>query len=242
MSSVVEGEFLVLDTETTGFDPRTGHKMIEIGIVTVVDGVITDKSYHQYVDPERDVPDEAFNVHGVQRQDAIELGNGQIFKDIAQDVIDFCDGKTVVAHNANFDMTFLDYECEQVGLGKFTDHVNVIDTLLYANAIHPSKANNLDALAKRYGIDDIDRTLHGALIDSAILAKVFVAMRLSQQDLNIESVSEKLVSKSTQINLKELIEPIDPEVSNLLVVAGNTKNEIEDHKTYMSSISSEPSW
>jgi DNA polymerase-3 subunit epsilon len=242
MSDVLQGEFLVLDTETTGFDPKTGHKIVEIGIVKVEDGEVKGKTYHQYVDPERDMPDEAYAVHGIQRQDAIEQGNGQVFKDIAQDVIDFCKGHTVIAHNANFDMTFLDFECEQSGFGKFTDHVNVIDTLLYANVIHPTKANNLDALAKRYGVDDVDRSLHGALIDSVILAKVFIAMRLSQQDLNIESVSNKLISKTTSINLKDLVERIDPNISNQLIVSSNTDNEIKEHKEYLSTVSQEPSW
>ncbi len=164
---------IVFDTETTGFDPTTGDKLVEIGAVELINHVPTGKTYHQYINPEREVPEEVVKVHGLTTE---YLKDFPIFADVAQDWIDFVgeDG-ILVAHNATFDMKFINFELKRLGyIGYEWDRV--VDTLEIAKNKFPGQRNNLDALCKRFNIDNSARTFHGALLDAQLLAEVYLEL------------------------------------------------------------------
>ncbi len=163
---------IVLDTETTGFDPESGDRIVEIGAVELKGHVPTGETYHQYINPERSMPDEAFQVHGLGDD---FLRDKPVFKAIAQDFIDFIGDAKLVIHNAAFDMKFLNAELSWVGLAQL-DWERAVDTLAIARKKFPGSPASLDALCRRYGIDNSSRTLHGALLDSEILAEVYLEM------------------------------------------------------------------
>lgn len=242
MLDVNNDSFIVFDTETTGFEPELGHKIIEIGAVKIVGGEIVGQKFHEYVDPEREIPEDAVKVHGMVREDCIELGKGKVFADIADDIIHFFEGSIAVAHNASFDTNFLDYELQKSGKKKFTDICTVIDSLGYANGISPTKKNNLDALSKRYGITDFDRSFHGALLDSIILAKTFMAMRKSQEHLSMSDVLKSTQAKRKVFNLSEIVKPIPSNLSARLPFHSLEKSEQESHERYLSGIDEDLSW
>ena len=163
---------IVLDTETTGFDPETGDRIVEIGAVELHNHVPTGRTYHQYINPERDMPQEAFEVHG--------LGNDFLqdkpkFADIGQAFLDFAGDAKLVIHNAAFDMKFLNAELGWINLPKLPWE-QAIDTLAIARKRFPGSPASLDALCRRFGIDNSSRTLHGALLDSEILAEVYLEL------------------------------------------------------------------
>jgi len=242
MIDVNVDEFIVLDTETTGFDPNTGHKIIEVGAITIKDGIPTGSQFHEYVDPEREIPFEATEVHGMTRQDCIEQGGGRIFKDIADDLFHYLEGKIVVAHNAPFDFGFLDAEFLSAGLPTITDKCTVIDSLGYANGISPTKRNSLDQLSKRYGVTDFDRSLHGALLDSQILASVFMAMRKSQQHLTMSEVLKSTEAKKRVFNLADVVRPISQEIAMKLPLVEASSDDLKNHDDYLSKIDDELTW
>lgn len=163
---------IVLDTETTGFDPESGDRIVEIGAVELKGHVPTGETYHQYINPERSMPDEAFQVHGLGDD---FLRDKPVFKAVAQDFIDFIGDAKLVIHNAAFDMKFLNAELSWLGLPQI-DWDRAIDTLGIARKKFPGSPASLDALCRRYGIDNSARTLHGALLDSEILAEVYLEM------------------------------------------------------------------
>ena len=163
---------IVLDTETTGFDPFSGDRIVEIGAVELLRHVPTGNTYHQYINPERSMPDDAFQVHGLGDE---FLRDKPVFKSIAQDFLDFIGDAKLVIHNASFDMKFLNAELSWLGLPQIDDS-RAIDTLLIARKKFPGSPASLDALCRRYGIDNSSRTLHGALLDSEILAEVYLEM------------------------------------------------------------------
>ena len=163
---------IVLDTETTGFDPQTGDRIVEIGAVELRGHVPTGRTYHQYINPERTMPDEAFQVHGLGDD---FLRDKPLFKDIAQAFLDFVGDAKLVIHNAAFDMKFLNAELGWCNLPRL-DWERAIDTLDIARKKFPGSPASLDALCRRYGIDNSSRTLHGALLDSEILAEVYLEM------------------------------------------------------------------
>ncbi len=242
MLDVNKDEFIVFDTETTGFDPEIGHKVIEIGAVRVVDGKVTDDVFHAYIDPEREIPHEAVEVHGMTRQDCVELGGGKKFSHIADDLIHFFEGSICVAHNAPFDTNFLDFELSQVNKGRFVDICTVIDSLGYANGISPTKKNSLDQLAKRYGVVNFDRSYHGALLDSRILAETFMAMRKSQNHLSMSDVLKSADAKKKVVNLSEFIKPISKDLSMSLPVVELDASSSEKHDKYLTQIDEGLSW
>lgn len=176
---------IVLDTETTGIDPREGHRIIEIGCVEVVDRKLTGNHYHVYINPDRVVEQEAIDVHGITNE---FLADKPKFRQVAQDFFEFIKGAELVIHNAPFDVGFMDHE---FGMNpdtqtlKTAEHCGVLDTLTLAKQMHPGQKNNLDALCRRYGIDNSHRTLHGALLDAEILADVYLMMTGGQTDLNL---------------------------------------------------------
>ena len=159
---------IVLDTETTGFDPETGDRIVEIGAVELNGHVPTGNTYHQYINPERAMPEEAFQVHGLGDD---FLRDKPIFKEVAQGFVDFVGDAKLVIHNAAFDMKFLNAELTWLGFPTIPWE-SAVDTLEIARRKFPGSPASLDALCRRYGIDNSARTLHGALLDSEILAEV----------------------------------------------------------------------
>lgn len=166
---------IVLDTETTGLEPAEGHRIIEIGCVEVVDRRITGQTRQWFVNPDREVDEGALAVHGI---DNAFLADKPRFPEIVQEFVDFIREAELVIHNAAFDVAFLDAELERLGehAGRVTDHATVLDTLDLARRKHPGMKNSLDALCKRYEVDNTGRSQHGALLDAQLLAEVYLAM------------------------------------------------------------------
>lgn len=175
---------IVMDTETTGIDPSQGHRIVEIGCVEMIDRKVTGNTFHVYINPERMMDDEVIQVHGITNE---FVQDKPLFGEVAQDFLDFIKGSEMIAHNASFDTNFLDHELKWLdpSLGKVEDYCKVIDSLAMARAKHPGQKNNLDALCKRYFIDNSARTFHGALLDSEILAEVYLAMTGGQTSLSL---------------------------------------------------------
>lgn len=214
---------VVLDTESTGLSFLKGHRLIEVGCVKMINGQITDQTFHEYVDPCRDIPDEATAVHGMTREDVQQLGNRQKFENIADSFLSFIGNHKLVIHNANFDVPFLNFELERSGRQKIKNPV--FDTLKYANMKYPGKRNNLDALVKRFGIQTPDRSLHGALLDSQILADVYNVMMRSQDTLAFDAMEKTKVFKELEPRM------INAESYNLKEVSV-TQEELETHISY----------
>ena len=163
---------LVLDTETTGIHIADGNRIIEIGIVELKNGNATGNNYHVYLDPERESEEGALEVHGWDTESLKIASEGKKFRDRATELLEYIsDDSILVIHNAPFDMGYLDMEFERMGMGEkyLSQKVKVFDTLSYANIVHPGKKNNLDALCKRYKVDNSSRDLHGALLDAKLL-------------------------------------------------------------------------
>ena len=177
---------IVLDTETTGLEPQQGHRIIEIGCVELVERRHTGRRYHRYINPERDVEQGAVEVHGISWQD---LADRPVFAAIAEEFLEFIRDSELVIHNAPFDVAFLDAELERLGAewGCTTDYCRVRDSLTLARQEHPGQRNSLDALCRRYGVDNTGRDLHGALLDAELLADVYLAMTGGQTALALAS-------------------------------------------------------
>ena len=175
---------VVLDTETTGLNARMGDRVIEIGCIELVNRQASDRGFHQYLNPERDIDEGAVKVHGLTRE---FLSDKPLFADVAAEFLEFVKGAELLIHNASFDVEFLDAELKRCKLGKLADHVSgVVDTLAMARELHPGKRNALDSLCERYAIDNSHRTMHGALLDARLLAEVYLAMTRGQDSLVIE--------------------------------------------------------
>ncbi len=173
---------VVLDTETTGLDPQEGHRIIEIGCVELIDRQMTDQRFHCYINPEREIDRDAVQVHGIDNQ---FLADKPLFADIADKLLDFIKDSEVIIHNAPFDVGFINAELNRLNrnYGRMEDHCHILDTLQLARHKHPGQRNSLDALCKRYQIDNSHRDLHGALLDAEILAMVYLAMTGGQLSL-----------------------------------------------------------
>jgi len=175
---------IVLDTETTGLDPKLGDRIIEIGCVEVLSRRLSEREFHAYLNPEREVELGATRVHGLTREDLMAKPK---FAEIAPAFLDYIRGAELIIHNADFDVEFLNMELQRVNLGRLQDHVATItDTLLSAKELHPGKRNSLDALCERYFVDNSRRTLHGALADARLLAECYLAMTRGQESLMME--------------------------------------------------------
>lgn len=182
---------IVLDTETTGLNPRAGDRVIEIGCVELVNRRLTGNNFHSYLNPERDSEEGALAVHGLTTE---FLSDKPKFAEIANGLRDYLAGAEIIIHNAPFDVGFLDAEFARLGIARFRDHVGeVIDTLVRAKEMHPGKRNSLDALCDRYGVSNAHRTLHGALLDSELLAEVYLAMTRGQNSLSMDLGAEVVV-------------------------------------------------
>ena len=179
---------IVLDTETTGLDPAQGHRIIEIGCVELANRSLTGRHYHVYINPEREVEDSAIEVHGITNE---FLADKPLFSAIAEDFLEFIRGAELIIHNAAFDVGFINHELNLWGSARerVADLCQVTDTLTMARRKHPGQKNSLDALCKRYGIDNSQRDLHGALLDAEILADVYLAMTGGQTALSLDTGS-----------------------------------------------------
>lgn len=175
---------ILLDTETTGLNARSGDRIIEIGCVELLNRQLTGNNLHFYINPERDSEEGALAVHGLTTE---FLADKPKFAEIATDLLDYVSGAEVVIHNAPFDLAFLNAEFKRLDLPVFESYVGEItDTLVQAKELHPGKRNSLDSLCARYGISNAHRTLHGALLDAELLAEVYLAMTRGQNNLTID--------------------------------------------------------
>lgn len=175
---------IVLDTETTGLNPKSGDRIIEVGCVEMVNRRLTGNNFHYYINPERDSDPGALAVHGLTTE---FLSDKPKFAEIIDALCEFVQDAEIIIHNAPFDLGFLDAEFERLGKPRFSDHVTrVIDTLVQAKELYPGKRNSLDALCDRYGVSNAHRTLHGALLDSELLAEVYLAMTRGQESLTMD--------------------------------------------------------
>lgn len=177
---------IVLDTETTGLEPREGHRIIEIGCVEIINRRLTGNNYHQYLQPDREIDAGAAEVHGITDQD---LEDKPRFSDVVGTFMDYIRGAELIIHNAPFDVGFLNHELKLLGdrQGTIEEHCGVVDTLVMARKAHPGKKNNLDSLCSRYGINNSHRDLHGALLDAEILADLYLVMTGGQTALSLGS-------------------------------------------------------
>ena len=191
---------LVMDTETTGLDPADGHRIVEIGAVELINHIPTGQTYHQYINPQRDMPVEAFNVHGLSQE---FLSDKPLFGEIAEDFLAFVGDATLIIHNAGFDMKFLNAEISTVGL-QLIPAEQVVDSLTIARKKFPMGPNSLDALCKRFGVNNSMREKHGALLDSELLAEVYLELIGGRQTALslVEETSETKTSTRTLANAR----------------------------------------
>ncbi|WP_422133741.1 MULTISPECIES: DNA polymerase III subunit epsilon [unclassified Endozoicomonas] len=180
---------IIMDTETTGIDPSQGHRIVEIGCVEMIDRKLTGNTYHVYINPERHMDDEVIQVHGITNE---FVQDKPLFAAVAKDFLDFIKDAELIAHNAPFDINFLNHELKWLdpAFGQVEDYSKITDSLAIARKKHPGQKNNLDALCKRYFIDNSARTFHGALLDSEILAEVYLAMTGGQTSLLLGGTGE----------------------------------------------------
>ena len=189
---------VVLDTETTGLEVEQQHRIIEIGCVELVNRRLTGRSFHQYLNPERDIDEGAQQVHGLTRE---RLAKEPTFSQIHAKFLEFVKDAELVIHNAPFDVAFLNAELLRVQFAqRVADLCQVLDTLALARSMHPGQRNNLDALCKRYSIDNSHRDYHGALLDARILAEVYLAMTGGQGSLTLSADSEAVRARARQVN------------------------------------------
>jgi DNA polymerase-3 subunit epsilon len=214
---------IVLDTETTGLEPDLGHRIIEIGCVELVNRRPTGRTFHKYLNPERDIDEGALAVHGISR---VDLEGKPRFAEVAEELTVFIGGAELVIHNAAFDVAFLDAELARIQgeMRKISVICRVLDTLALARSMHPGQRNNLDALCKRYSIDNSRRELHGALLDARILADVYLAMTGGQGALALTETAASAGSSEGARTVRALVRPSVP----LRVVAA-TEQEIAAH-------------
>ena len=230
---------IILDTETTGLETSDGHRIIEIGCVELVNRRLTGNHYHQYIQPDRNVPEDAIEIHGITNEFLVDK---PLFAQVAKEFADFIKGAELVIHNAPFDVGFINYEFGLLGpeWGKVQDNCSILDTLKMAREMHPGQRNTLDALCRRYDIDNSSRTLHGALLDSEILADVYLAMTGGQTLLSLDA--EKNQASSGQTLERVTISADRPQ----LRVISASAEELTAHTNYMDmvekSAGSTPLW
>ncbi len=219
---------IVLDTETTGLNPKLGDRIIEIGCVELLSRRISERHFHTYLNPERDVELGATRVHGLTRED---LATKPKFAEVAPVFLEFIRGAELIIHNADFDIEFLNMELARARLGRVQDHAGrITDTLLFAKELHPGKRNSLDALCERYFIDNSRRTLHGALADAYLLADCYLAMTRGQESLMMElEAPEAAAAAAAGLIL---------DVSRLIVQRASPE-ELASHEQYLDAMEKE---
>ena len=221
---------IILDTETTGLEPAQGHRIIEIGCVELIDRRLSGNHYHQYLQPDRDIDAGAIEVHGISNA---FLRDKPRFADVVDEFIAFIDGAELIIHNAPFDVGFINNELRllQGQWQALENHCTILDTLVLARKMHPGQRNSLDALCKRYDIDNSQRDLHGALLDAEILADVYLIMTGGQSSLLLDSTTEKNQLASGEIR------HLAPGRAPLKVIAASAA-ELEAHQARLDSIES----
>jgi DNA polymerase III subunit epsilon len=221
---------IILDTETTGLEPELGHRIIEIGCVEVLHRRVTGKTFHCYLNPDRDIEQGAEEVHGIRRAD---LEGRPRFAEIAEELLGFISGAELVIHNAAFDVAFLDHELSRLspegGARTIGALCTVLDTLAMAREMHPGQRNNLDALCKRYSVDNSRRDFHGALLDAQILADVYLVMTGGQSALEL---GEAAVARADAGRLVRAL--VRPPVPLRIVVA--SAEELQAHELMLGII------
>ncbi|MFZ5604158.1 MAG: DNA polymerase III subunit epsilon [Pseudomonadota bacterium] len=214
---------IILDTETTGLEPAEGHRIIEIGCVEMVNRRLTGNNFHRYLQPDREIDSGAIEVHGITNE---FLADKPRFAEVVQEFVDFVRGAELIIHNAAFDVGFLNAEFQRIGthMGTVADYCTVLDTLLMARKMHPGQRNSLDALCKRYEIDNSHRELHGALLDAEILGDVYLAMTGGQTNLILagEEGDNNAVTGAT-------IKRFGPDKPRLKVIRAGSE-ELEEHE------------
>jgi DNA polymerase-3 subunit epsilon len=215
---------IILDTETTGLNPLTGDRIIEIGCLEMIDRRLTGAKLHHYINPQRDIDPGAVAVHGL----TVEfLSDKPVFANVADEIIAFLKDAELIIHNAPFDLGFLDMELGLLKRGKMTDHiVSVIDTLKNAREMFPGKRNSLDALCERFSISNDHRTLHGALLDSELLAEVYLGMTRGQEDFLMDDAHGD--SASAQAKRKPLPTSLTIQLASI--------DEKEAHEAYLEGL------
>ena len=223
---------VILDTETTGLDPRKGDRLIEIGCIEIFNRIPTGREYHCFINPEREVPPEAQAVHGLTTD---FLKDKPLFHKVARDFLSFIGDDQLVIHNAQFDVGFLNFELERIGLGPIGMD-RVVDTLALARRKHPAGPNNLDALCKRYGIDNSKRTKHGALVDSLLLAEVYVELlgeRQAALGLNTSAGPTVHAARRGKVIAKARPAPLPPRI---------TSDGIALHRAFIEKLGAKAIW
>jgi len=221
---------LVLDTETTGLDPKDNHRVIELACVELINYIPTGAHWHWYFNPERDVPKAATEVHGLTRE---FLAGKPLFGAVASEILSVIDGARLIIHNASFDVGFLNHEFSRCGRAAAISFDNVLDTLGLARRKHPGSPNNLDALCKRYGVDNAARTKHGALLDCELLADVYLRL-VGAEQAGLDFAARPLyvdVAVETAVQVR-----LHPLPSRL------TADEIEAHRAFVSTLGASPIW
>lgn len=224
---------IVLDTETTGMKTQEKHKIVEFGAVELVDRKLTGRYLHFYINPERDIPADVIEIHGITNE---KVANCPTFKDVAQEILDFLKGAEILAHNADFDTKFLDHELQIANKGKLWDYVHkVTDTLFLSRSLYPQeKKHSLDALCKRFEVDNSGRDFHGALLDSQLLAEVYLRLSEGKTDLDIKPIIEQTnwvrpeVQRISNAQLSSVIltpEEIRADLEMQIFVADKSKNK-----------------
>jgi DNA polymerase-3 subunit epsilon len=209
---------IVLDTETTGVEPNNGDRIVEIGCVELVNHCPSGRTFHVYINPERSMPVEAFNIHGLSEA---FLADKPVFAEVAQEFAAFITGAKLLIHNAAFDVGFINMEFKRVGLPPI-EQALVVDTLSMARRKHPGASNSLDALCSRYGIDNSRRTKHGALLDSEILAEVYIELIGGKQaslGLGVEAASGRTGLASTVFEKPQRLRPLPPRLDEAAIAA-----------------------
>jgi DNA polymerase-3 subunit epsilon len=219
---------IVLDTETTGLEPSQGHRIIEIGCVELINRRMTENRYHQYINPEREIDEGAIEVHGITNE---FLADKPVFADVAEDFLKFIRGAELIIHNAPFDVGFMNHELQLLDAQAepVDGFCSILDTLTMARNMHPGQKNNLDALCKRYEIDNSARDLHGALLDAEILAEVYLAMTGGQVRLSLDGMTESTLGKTDQPR------PVSSNRTDLKVIRA-TEEELAAHSERLSAI------
>jgi DNA polymerase III subunit epsilon len=215
---------IVLDTETTGLNPRTGDRVIEVGCVELHNRMLTGNNFHRYINPERDSEEGALAVHGLTSE---FLRDKPKFAEIAEELREYIRGAEVIIHNAPFDLGFLNHEFKLLGLPTFTEHCSgVIDTLIHAKELHPGKRNSLDALCDRYGVSNAHRKLHGALLDAELLADVYLSMTRGQNSMWVDMEE---VATSAGISLEAV------PLAQIIVLAASDE-EAAEHEAVLAGL------
>jgi DNA polymerase-3 subunit epsilon len=226
---------IVLDTETTGLEPSQGHRIIEIGCVELINRRLTGNNYHQYLQPDREIDEGALQVHGISNE---FLKDKPRFADVVDDLMSYLKGAELVIHNAPFDVGFLNHELKLVGNdhGVIADHCVVTDTLVMARKMHPGQKNNLDALCKRYDVNNTQRDLHGALLDAEILSEVYLRMTGGQVGLALDS--EQSTKKEDGV---ASLSRISSDRAPLRVIAAS-KDELSAHAEFLKKMGDACLW